>query len=126
MSQHFNCVEIFFTVVRSSNMNLARKVWVLSLFVVWTHGIKVEDISNVILEILEDLRNENPERFDCTLYQPYPTTYADRVVQLLLTSSTFKEIPILQLGSHFVDPIFFQSIRLSSVVIWFLENPAQV
>lgn len=126
MSQHFNCVEIFITVVRSSNMNLSRKVWLLSLFFVWTQGIKIEDISNAILTIVEDLRNENPETSDCTLYQPNPTTYADRVVQLLLTSSTFEEIPILQLGSHFVVPIFFQSIRLSSVVIWFLENPAQV
>lgn len=92
----------------------------------WTLSLPIEDLTKQILSIVEDLRSKNPDTFSCLLYLPRSNFYADLVVQRLLTSSTFADIPVLQLERHFEDPTVLRSIRESSLVIFFLDSPAEV
>lgn len=92
----------------------------------WTLSLPIEDLTKQILSIVEDLRSKNPDTFSCLLYLPRSNFYADLVVQRLLTSSTFADIPVLQLERHFVDPTVLRSIRESSLVIFLLDSPVEV
>lgn len=83
----------------------------------WTLSLPIENLSKQILSTVEDLRSENPDTFDCLMYLPHSNFYADLVVQRLLTSSIFADIPVIQLRRHFED--LKKIVRFENLRWWF-------
>lgn len=100
-------------------MKLVWIAWILCTLAALSSATLIDEVSADLLSILEILRTDHPAPFDCTIYRPYPNSYADDVVQRLLTSSAFAEIPVLQTSG-------FITIRNPSLVIVFLEFANQV
>lgn len=97
--------------------------WMLLQYLI---GISGDSVTNDIVSLVENLRNQHSGTLDCLLYRPVATTYEDELMPLLLKSSTFADIAVLQLGRHFEQSTTQSLIRKSSIAIAFFENLEKV
>lgn len=104
-------------------MKFVAIAWLLLQSSLWISG---DSVTNDIVSIIENLRNQHSVTLYCVLYRPASTTYEDELIPLLLKSSTFANIAVVQLGRHFEQSTTQTMIRKSSIVIALFENLEKV
>lgn len=104
-------------------MKFVAIAWLSLQFLIWISG---DSVTNNIVSLVENLRNQHSVTLDFLLYRPAATTYEDELIPLLLKSSTFANIAVVQLGRHSEQSTTQSLILKSSIAIALFENLEKV